>query len=79
MMDYLKMSQDPICDAEEYVCGYRVKDLILFAKCCNQAGIEPHRLEEFSRNTAQIWGMMAAYMKKAVDDTKIEPRPVQWL
>ena len=78
-MDYLKMSKDPLCDADEYVYGYRVKDLILFAKFCNKAGVDPEGLERFSRNISQIWGMMAAFMKKSVDDTKFDPESLLWL
>lgn len=53
---------------EPEVYGYRVKDLILFAQLCNDAGIEQQNLKDFSKDVNYIVNLIAMRMKQAIDN-----------
>ncbi len=60
---------------ESEVCGYRVKDLIIFAQLCNDAKISHQDLKGFSKDVNYIVNLIGARMKQGIDNAMKEFRP----
>lgn len=49
---------------DETICGYPIRDLIIFADACRVAGVGPKELKDFVGNVEVAYGVVA----KAMDE-----------
>lgn len=57
------------CDLEEddFICGFKAKDLIVFATAAREAGVKSEDLASFSRDTKKAYEFVIRESEKSME------------
>lgn len=60
--DFPSINPMPQSPGDETICGYPIRDLVIFADACRVAGVGPKELKDFAGDVETIYGAVAKSM-----------------